>query len=238
MKRKFLDGLRPGSAAYVIAHAKLRAKRGRCHPSMAYKGEKNPEKALALAKEDRNMENDRIGYDFLDEVYEEFPGCPFCNEFGRVGFNYIGGGEEAGGDKYYCYICCTTFTFGIDPGDTNFPENSWGNDEEAYDESDKGMGYLRYLMESVKPKDVKHKDFLWCAGKYNLLCASILGGLFSSEFMDEPTHIFGRYMVEIEAALEKEGIEFDHFHGLTQKGWGKVKELKALRPEMATEEAE
>jgi hypothetical protein len=48
MKKSIFTMLVPGSPEYVVAHAKWKKSRGRM-PSMAYRGIRNPEKALALA---------------------------------------------------------------------------------------------------------------------------------------------------------------------------------------------
>lgn len=47
----------------------------------------------------------------IQRFHSEFPQCPNpdCEEPGRVGKNYIGGGAEHGGDDFYCYSCCGTF---------------------------------------------------------------------------------------------------------------------------------
>lgn len=50
MKKKQVNALAQGSPEYVIAHASWRRKRGR-QPSVAYLKERNPRKALALAKQ-------------------------------------------------------------------------------------------------------------------------------------------------------------------------------------------
>jgi hypothetical protein len=54
MKKSQLKVLALGSCQYVLAHAKWRLGRGR-RPSMSYKGELNPRKALALAEHDVNI---------------------------------------------------------------------------------------------------------------------------------------------------------------------------------------
>jgi len=48
VKKSQLNKLQPGSAAYVIAHAKWAKSRGR-RPSMSYRGILNPLEALLLA---------------------------------------------------------------------------------------------------------------------------------------------------------------------------------------------
>lgn len=60
MNRKVLKDLNPETAAYVIVHAMLQKKNGRYHPTMVYKGEKNPEKALTLAKTDMGIKEIKI----------------------------------------------------------------------------------------------------------------------------------------------------------------------------------
>ncbi|OGL63330.1 hypothetical protein A3C09_03620 [Candidatus Uhrbacteria bacterium RIFCSPHIGHO2_02_FULL_47_44] len=46
----------PWTAAFVVEHAQWRAKRGKS-PSLSYKGERNPRKALELAKMDDALQN-------------------------------------------------------------------------------------------------------------------------------------------------------------------------------------
>jgi hypothetical protein len=49
MKKRQIDALGKLTPDYVIAHAKRQQQRNR-HPSVAFRGERNPKKALALAK--------------------------------------------------------------------------------------------------------------------------------------------------------------------------------------------
>lgn len=99
------------------------------------------------------------------------------------------------------------------------PEDSWLNNEESYDYSDKGMGYFRYIMESIKPGDVVLMDVKWVTCKYSLLTATILAGSFSSEFLSEPSQLLGRYAIKLEEQLRLHGIDFLSFSGITKKGW-------------------
>lgn len=99
------------------------------------------------------------------------------------------------------------------------PENSWLSKEEPYDCLDGGMGYFRYIMESVKPSEVASNDIKWIACKYSLLTAMILVGSFSSEFLNEPSRLLGRYAIKLEERLRHHGIDFTSFRGITEKGW-------------------
>lgn len=51
MKKTQIKVLEVGSALYVVAHAAYRFKRGHRRPTMTYAGERDPRKALGLAKE-------------------------------------------------------------------------------------------------------------------------------------------------------------------------------------------
>jgi len=73
MKKSIAKGYQPFSAEYVVAHAKWKKSRGR-QPSMSYKGERNPHKALALAlidlrgrKHERNQERKQTGSTLITE---------------------------------------------------------------------------------------------------------------------------------------------------------------------------
>lgn len=105
-------------------------------------------------------------------------------------------------------------------------EETW-KDDDQYDPNDKGVGFIRYFMESVKPSEVGKKDIEWVAIKYNLLSASVLGGLLSEKFFQNKhiSLIFGRYAVALEKCLRDSGIEFEVFHGLTEKGYETLNEL-------------
>lgn len=105
-------------------------------------------------------------------------------------------------------------------------EETW-KDDDQYDPNDGGVGFIRYFMESVKPSEVGTKDIGWIAIKYNLLSASTLAGLLSKNFFEDERVklIFGRYAVAMEKCLRDSGIEFEVFHGLTEKGYETLSKL-------------
>lgn len=60
-QKKCLEGLRPGSVAYIVGHARWRKSRGK-RPSLSFKGEFNPEVALRVASEEFNKLIDLASY--------------------------------------------------------------------------------------------------------------------------------------------------------------------------------
>lgn len=104
-------------------------------------------------------------------------------------------------------------------------EDSW-KPGDSYNYADRGIGYLRHAMESVKPSEVHTKDLRWVASKYTILSAMITGSLLSLQFFEsENKLIFGRYCVELEKMLRKFGIEFKLLGGLTEQGWQTFRNL-------------
>jgi hypothetical protein len=68
MTKSVLSKCEPGSAEQVVAHAALRRLKGK-RPALAFAGEKNPRKALALAKEMIRRRNKRVNpIDAIGEV--------------------------------------------------------------------------------------------------------------------------------------------------------------------------
>jgi len=110
-------------------------------------------------------------------------------------------------------------------------EDSW-REGDGFDSMDSGIGYLRYIMEGVKPSKVCHQNIQWIAEKYTLLSAIVLGGLLSVEFFEneEESLILGRYSMALEDELGKAGIEFTIFNGLTERGWETYKRLVSAVP--------
>lgn len=60
-QRKCLEGVRPGSVAHIVGHARWRKSRGK-RPSLSFKGELNPELALKVANEEFNKLIDLASY--------------------------------------------------------------------------------------------------------------------------------------------------------------------------------
>lgn len=76
MRKKFLDEIIPGTAAYVIAHAMIQAKRGR-KPSLPFGGIKNPRKALEAAEDIEKLKPTKSrNCDYLNNCYVQ--------EYGRI----------------------------------------------------------------------------------------------------------------------------------------------------------
>lgn len=69
MNSSHLNNLTPGSAEFVVAHARLRRSRGR-RPSMSYLGQRNPREALALAE--RTIEQHQH-YQAVEDLMEHIP---------------------------------------------------------------------------------------------------------------------------------------------------------------------
>lgn len=104
------------------------------------------------------------------------------------------------------------------------PENSWRG-EAPYDPDDQGMGLIRWMMEGVKPADVHLKDLKWVATKYATLSAALVGGLLPDvSCSDDAAQLYSRYTMAIENVLQKHGVEYEPFGGLTDRGWETFRE--------------
>lgn len=104
------------------------------------------------------------------------------------------------------------------------PENKWKG-EAPYDPNDHGVGLIRWMMESVKPADVHLKDLKWVAEKYTILSAALAGGLLPDvSCNDDTAQLYSRCTMAIEDVLQKHGVEYEPFGGLTDRGWETFRE--------------
>ena len=78
MKRRHFERFRRGSWMYVLAHAQWKKKRGRL-PSMPYRSELNPRKALEMAKKDSEASRNRSVVKTRDEYMKILGKLPIEN---------------------------------------------------------------------------------------------------------------------------------------------------------------
>lgn len=90
-----------------------------------------------------------------------------------------------------------------------------------YNPMDKGVGYLRYIMDNVKPSEIWLWDLHFVVTKYTILSAAILAGMLSQEFFQHDDSILlGRYLVELTKILDMNNIEINpEIGGITENGW-------------------
>jgi len=100
-------------------------------------------------------------------------------------------------------------------------EDTW-EEGDSYDSSDAGIGFLRHIMEGVKPSEIYRKDPRWAVGKYTLLSAIMLKGKnLSKQFIASPDYfLLTRYRNALEKRLTELGIHFHEFPcGISDGGW-------------------
>lgn len=95
-KNSCLSQLKPGSAAYVVAHARWKRSRGR-NPSLPYGNEKNPLNALALAKLD--LETDRARHALAKTMNRRKGARYSSNMDGLAAFGFLINAMGGGGDR-------------------------------------------------------------------------------------------------------------------------------------------
>jgi hypothetical protein len=90
-----------------------------------------------------------------------------------------------------------------------------------YDPRDGGIGYLRQMMEGIKPEEIPNQKLSWLIEKYQLLCDSINTGLFSKKMSSDThgIHLLVRYSLFIEDILTANNIDFIVLGGITPEGW-------------------
>lgn len=97
-QRKCLEGLRFGSATYVVEHARWRKSRGK-RPSLSFKGLSNPKLAFMLANKEFNKLIDLASY-WLNKFRDDDPAIYHLNLFKEnvlktgLPLSYFGTNEE------------------------------------------------------------------------------------------------------------------------------------------------
>jgi hypothetical protein len=98
-------------------------------------------------------------------------------------------------------------------------EDTWRSGD-LYDPKDRGIGYLRHMMEDVMPSEIRFWPLDWIVDRFTCLSTAIMGGAISQGFiMHDDNLLIDRYLMEMTRIISENGIEVkDGICNLAEQG--------------------